>query len=85
MFEINGFDEKKKRAEYWWNRHKFDFVVITKKDNSEATGILIEITEINDLHVKFKGQHWYIDPLDIKHVFAKPDRFLNSDEGGSNR
>lgn len=83
VIEIKESEERKKRAQFWWDRHKNDFVVITKKNDAETTGILKELTELDYLKVQLHGQSWYIDPLDIKHVYAKPDKYQNG--GGFNR
>ena len=68
-------EERKRAAEYWWNKHKDQFVVINY-GNEKATGILKNLNELNYLEIVANdGRSWTVDPLDIKGVYARPDKY----------
>lgn len=79
MFEIASNEERKRAAQYWWNKHQYQFVVVNY-GTEKATGILKNLNELDYLEiVTNNGRCWTIDPLDIKGIYARPDKFA---EGG---
>ena len=80
MFDIAINEERKKAAEYWWNKHQNQFVVINY-GKEKATGVLKHLNELHYLEIVANdGRCWTVDPLDIKGVYARPDKY--ADYGG---
>jgi len=87
MYEVFNmdFNERKRIAEYWFKKHKSCFVVLTFKDGSKITGVLKALTPINFFlisHHSDKEQNREIDPLYIVTIYARPDKFSSTNNGG---
>ena len=72
--------EFKKKAALDYEKHKGQFVVITKKDNSKVIGIFEYITPDFNLYIKGKHCDRRVDPLKIGDFYGRADKF--SKRGG---
>ncbi len=61
-----------------------NFVVVERKNQKKAIGILKSITPDQKLLIYGKYMTWIVDPSEVTDFSARPDKFSNQKRGGFN-
>lgn len=80
--DLEYLEHKRKAALYFKDKHLFDFVEVTMRDDSKAMGTFTEVTPMYDLYLKGKPGYATVclDPLEIKRFFVVPKRNARGDQ-----